>query len=152
MKNRTKIGLSLALSLALLAGCSTSTGSATGDAVAAADAISATDDTAAGAAIASETVAAVSEENAATHESGDDYLYDEDDVVEVSLGTESTADSGAVAVEDSTVTISAAGTYRVTGALTDGQVIVDAADDAVVQLILDDVDIANADGAAIAVM
>lgn len=55
----------------------------------------------------------------------------------------------AVALEDGTVTISEEGTYVLRGALTDGMVIVDAADTAKVQLVLDGVTISNSRGAAI---
>lgn len=55
-----------------------------------------------------------------------------------------------VKLSGQTVTISAAGTYRLSGTLTGGQVVV-TAPDAAVKLILDGVDISNPGGAAIAV-
>ena len=57
-------------------------------------------------------------------------------------------DAGNVGVNGTTVTITGAGTYVVTGALDDGQVVV-AADDAEVRLVLAGTSITNADGPAI---
>lgn len=87
-----------------------------------------------------------------THESADDYTYDESDVVEISLGATINAGSDSVSVDGTTATITSAGTYHITGTLSDGQLVVDAGDSAQVQLILDNAHITNTDGAAIAVM
>ncbi|MFP5282185.1 MAG: carbohydrate-binding domain-containing protein [Actinomycetes bacterium] len=71
------------------------------------------------------------------------------DAVNVVLdGSGATADGEGVTVDGVTVTITAGGTYRLSGTLTDGQVVVDAAD-ADVRLILDGVDIASSTTAAI---
>lgn len=51
--------------------------------------------------------------------------------------------------KDSTLTISADGVYEITGTLTDGQIIVNAPDAAVVELVLSGVNIANSTNAAI---
>ena len=147
MKKITTLTVSAALSLSLLAGCSASTDNAS-DAIVAAGA----DTINAAGATESAVVAAISEENAETHDGSDDYVYDEADVAEISLGAAITSDSDAVDVDGTTATITAAGTYRVTGTVVDGQVVVDAGEAAVVQLILDNADITNAAGAAIAVM
>ncbi|SDN36539.1 protein of unknown function [Actinomyces ruminicola] len=56
--------------------------------------------------------------------------------------------AGGVGVDGGTITISAAGTYVLSGELTDGEVIVNA-DDAEVRLVLDGASITNADGPAI---
>ena len=57
---------------------------------------------------------------------------------------------GGARVQDSTVTISAVGTYTLSGTLAEGQVIVDTGDDAMdVTLILDGADISNSAGPAI---
>lgn len=91
--------------------------------------------------------------NQESHFDAEDLDYDASAVVEITLdGATASADSGDVAIEGSTITISAAGTYRLSGALTDGEVIVDVADSEDVIVILDGVDITNSDGAAIAVM
>lgn len=92
-------------------------------------------------------------ENRESHFDSDDLEYDESEVVDVILDGESaTADSEDVSVDGSTVTITAAGTYSLSGTLSDGGIIVDAADEDDVTLILDGVAITNSDGAAIAVM
>ncbi|MBL0746699.1 carbohydrate-binding domain-containing protein [Nocardioides baculatus] len=81
-----------------------------------------------------------------------DTSYDEADAVAVALdGTTATADSDAVSIEDGTVTISAAGTYVLTGELT-GQVVVDSAGDGVVRLVLDGATITSETTAAINVV
>jgi len=59
--------------------------------------------------------------------------------------------SGAVA-NGSTLTITSAGTYSLTGSLTDGQIVVDSSDQEWVTLILSGVNIHNEDNAAIFVM
>ena len=59
---------------------------------------------------------------------------------------------GGASAEGSTVTISTVGSYRLSGTLEAGQIIVDTGEDAVnVTLILDGADIANADGPALCV-
>jgi hypothetical protein len=81
-----------------------------------------------------------------------DTSYDEASATTVALdGTSATSDSDdAVSVADGTVTISAAGTYVLSGELT-GQVVVDSAGDGVVRLVLDDATITSDTSAAIAV-
>ena len=54
-----------------------------------------------------------------------------------------------VMVTGSKATITAAGTYRISGKLADGQIVVDTEDEEEVRLILDGVDIRNSTGAAI---
>jgi len=77
-----------------------------------------------------------------THESESDYTWDEADVVEISLANEASSAAGnGVRVESNQITITASGTYRLTGTLSDGQVLVESMDDGVVQLILNGVDI-----------
>lgn len=105
------------------------------------------------AATATEDTEAAATENQDSHFDADDLDYDESEIVEIALdGTSATSDSGDVAIDGSTVTIGAAGTYSLSGILSDGEVIVDAPDTDDVIVILDGVDITNADGAAIAVM
>ncbi len=59
--------------------------------------------------------------------------------------------SGAVKVDGDTVTITAAGTYRLTGALTDGKVVVAAGEEDVVRVILDGVTLASSAGSPMVV-
>jgi len=100
----------------------------------------------------SDEATAVSAENSESHAQAADDEWEEGDVVTIALGDSVAVDSSAVTVSDSTVTITGAGTYELSGTLIDGRVVVDAGDDDLVQLILNGVDITNADGAAIAVM
>jgi hypothetical protein len=62
------------------------------------------------------------------------------------------ADSAAVTVAGSVATITAAGTYTLSGALTDGQIVVDTEDEALVTLVLNGVDISNSTTAPIAIL
>ena len=76
--------------------------------------------------------------------------YDAAGAVTVSLnGTGAEASSESVQISGSTVTITAAGTYILSGTLDDGTVIVDASKDDKVQLVLDGVSIESSDFAAI---
>ncbi len=52
-------------------------------------------------------------------------------------GSSASADGAGVSVKGSTVTITAAGTYLITGSLTDGQIVIDAGKESTVRLILD---------------
>ena len=85
-----------------------------------------------------------------THESADDYTWDESSVVEINLAGDAASTSDAnVAVEGGVVTITSAGTYRLTGTLNDGQIVVDVEDDGLVRLILNGVTINNSTSSAI---
>ncbi len=86
-----------------------------------------------------------------SHFDTEQLALDESSIVHIALeGTTATSESGDVIIDGAAVTITAAGTYSFSGTLSDGEIIVDADDDDVT-LILDGVDIANPDGAAIAV-
>ncbi|MGH1505988.1 MAG: carbohydrate-binding domain-containing protein [Acidimicrobiales bacterium] len=143
MNKHTMRALALVTALAVLAGCGT-TGSAT-----------VSDQNALGAGVedtTSEGDASSTEDNVEPHAGSDSYDYDESDVVDIALGSEISASSDAVTIDGTTATITSAGAYEITGTLTDGQILVDAGDGAVVEIILNGADITNADGAAIAVM
>ncbi|MBN1173358.1 MAG: carbohydrate-binding domain-containing protein [Micromonosporaceae bacterium] len=89
--------------------------------------------------------------NAADHDEEDDYVWNTADVVSIILegaSASSTAAEG-VAISGAVVTITAAGTYRLTGTLTDGQVLVSSEEDGIVRLILDGASIANSTTAAL---
>ena len=76
--------------------------------------------------------------------------YDESQAVTVRLtGDTAVCDSDAVTVDGGTVTITAAGTYVLSGTLTDGQIVVRAGEADKVQLVLNGVDITCSDSAAI---
>lgn len=78
--------------------------------------------------------------------------YDAASATTITLSGDSASVEGdgasGVSVDGGTITISAAGTYVLSGELTDGEVIVNA-DDAEVRLVLDGASITNADGPAI---
>ena len=76
--------------------------------------------------------------------------YDESEAVKITLsGKTAVCNSSNVQIEDGVVTIKAAGVYVLSGTLTDGTIVVDAGDDDKVQLVLDGVSITAADYAAI---
>lgn len=141
----TKALTSVALvSTLALAGCSagttasssTSTTTTTSSSSAAATAVA----TASGA-----TVASVISYD--THYDADDLTWDVSTEVTIDLSNPTATDG--VTVENGVITITAAGNYRLTGTLADGQVVVAAGDEDVVRLILDNASITNSDGAAI---
>jgi hypothetical protein len=83
-------------------------------------------------------------------EAADDYVWDNSDIIEIVLnGTGITEYSDSVSVIGSNVTITSAGTYRLIGTLTDGQIIVDSEDEKIVRLILNGVNIKCSTSAAI---
>ncbi|MCB0113066.1 MAG: carbohydrate-binding domain-containing protein [Caldilineaceae bacterium] len=89
-------------------------------------------------------------ENADTHDSAEDYTWQEGDVVAISLNGDSiTAAGTGVRVDGSTVTITAPGTYSLSGTLTDGQIVVDSAADGDVYLVLNGVDMRSSTSAPI---
>ncbi|MEV7573422.1 carbohydrate-binding domain-containing protein [Pseudarthrobacter sp. NPDC089323] len=124
-----------ALTLAVgLAGCSVAGSTSTG-----VSAVSATGTSSA----ATGTTQAVSLDTLAadTHYDADDLTWDAAAEVAVTLadGASSVASGSpdAVTVDGDTVTISAAGTYRLSGSLADGQIVVAAAEEDTVRIILD---------------
>jgi len=85
-----------------------------------------------------------------THELAEDYTWDAVDEIPIALeGKSANSSSDEVEVTGSTVTISRAGTYRLSGSLEDGQVIVDTQEDETVRLILDGVKITSTTSAPI---
>lgn len=91
-------------------------------------------------------------ENSQSHEAADDYLWDSSQELSIQLNGDSIVAAGeGVTVVDSTATIVAAGTYHFVGSLTNGQIVVDTADEGLVRLILDGVTIANQSTAPIEV-
>ena len=80
-----------------------------------------------------------------------DASYDASSATTITLsGSSATASSNTgVKIDGSTVTITAEGTYVLSGTLTDGQIVVEATDADKVQLVLNGVTITNNDGPAI---
>lgn len=64
-------------------------------------------------------------------------------------GTSATIDGDGAAADGGTITITAAGTYAVSGKLEEGQIVVNVKDDGVVRLVLNGADIHNSDSSAI---
>ncbi|WP_405473027.1 carbohydrate-binding domain-containing protein [Paenarthrobacter ilicis] len=85
-----------------------------------------------------------------THYDSDDLTWDAASEVAVSLadgGSKVTSSSSTgVTVDGNTVTISAAGTYRLSGSLSDGKIVVAAGDSDTVRIILDGVGLGNSAG------
>jgi len=90
-----------------------------------------------------------------THFDEDDLQWDADKETTVNLADGASKASGTdadkVAVDGDTVTISAAGTYRISGELSDGKIVVAAGKEDVVRIILDDASITSSTGSAIEV-
>lgn len=79
-----------------------------------------------------------------------DASYDEASATRIALSQAGSAVEGSGAASDgSTVTVTDEGTYIVSGELADGQLVVEAADTAKVQIVLDGATIHNEDGPAI---
>lgn len=95
-----------------------------------------------------------SSDNAEDHEDSADYVWDESAVVNITLNIDSISVSSTevAAVSGSTVTITSVGTYRISGSLTDGQIIVSTTNKGTVQLILSNVNINCSTSAPIYVM
>lgn len=90
--------------------------------------------------------------HAATHEDEDDYSWDISTVIPITLNGDSiSADDAGVLVEGMTATITRAGTYSLSGLLSDGQIVVDTKDEEVVRLLFNGVDISNATGSPVVV-
>mgnify|MGYP000888447191 FL=1 len=86
-----------------------------------------------------------------THFDDDDLTWDASDEVKVTLADGASTGGTGVTVQGNTVTITTGGVYRISGTLTNGQLVVAAEDDKTVTLILDSASITNSSGPAIAV-
>ncbi len=97
------------------------------------------------------TAAAV--ENADTHDSADDGVWDSSEAIPIVLnGSSITAGGVGVTVDGSKATITAAGTYEISGSLADGQIVVNTEDEKKVRLVLNGADISCSTSAPIAIM
>jgi hypothetical protein len=80
--------------------------------------------------------------NIAGHEEASDYIWNDSQIIDITLnGTSITENSDAITTEGSKATIISAGTYRISGTLTNGQIIVSTADENIVRLIFNGVNI-----------
>jgi hypothetical protein len=89
-------------------------------------------------------------ENSWYHEETGDYSWESSQVIQIVLNGNSITVNGAGAtVSESKVTITAAGTYNISGSLSNGQIIVNTEDKEVVRLILNSMNISNSSSAPI---
>ncbi len=128
---------------------STSTASSAAETGATAQQVSNTD-----AGTAASASSALLTDNADTHAQGDDVDYDAAEASTITLAdgaSAASAESG-VTIDGDTITISAPGTYLVSGSLSDGSLVVDSSAEGKVRLVLDGADITNSAGAAVNVL
>lgn len=84
------------------------------------------------------------------NEDPDDYTVDSTGATQITLKTSTIAVGGpGAAASGSKVTISKAGTYRITGTLTNGQIVVNTTDVADVKLVFDGITVTNTTGAPV---
>jgi hypothetical protein len=148
--NRFRTALSVtALALTVgLAGCASAGTAGTGTSITGTTSAGSSSSTTSGtaqAAVSLDTLAAD------THYDADDLTWDAAAEVAVTLAdgastVASGSSSDAVKVDGDTVTSSAAGTYRLSGSLSDGQVVVAAGEEDVVRVILDGAEISSSTG------
>lgn len=92
----------------------------------------------------------VTQEEEVIDEDTTDYVLDTSQVVIVTLNTTSiTIDPVVAKITGSVITISEAGTYRISGTLTDGQIIVNTEDETAVKLIFNGVNISCSNSAPV---
>lgn len=81
-------------------------------------------------------------ENRKTHDGAKDYVWNPAQAVRIALqGSSITASGTGVTIAGNKATITAPGTYNISGSLTDGQIIVDATSKGLVQLVLNGAEI-----------
>ena len=91
-----------------------------------------------------ENVGDVLDENDEFHEEEGDDEWDESEEVLITLtGSSASVNSESVTIDGSLITIAASGTYRITGNLSDGSIMVDTEDEELVRLILDGVSVSS---------
>ncbi|MHA7192103.1 carbohydrate-binding domain-containing protein [Arthrobacter sp. MDT2-16] len=141
-----------ALALAIsLAGCSAGTTTNQGTTVATPEATGTSTSATEGTPETTDATAVVAADATAitedTHYDDDDLTWDAAEEVTVSLADgASSSTSDAVTIDGDTVTITTAGTYRLAGSLSDGQIVVAAGEEDVVRIILDGVDATSSTG------
>ena len=147
MKSVTSLAL---LGSVALTGCAatTSSTSATTSISASSSSSSSSTSSASSSASASSTAASTNDGSISydTHYDADDLTWDESSVKTIDLSNPTATDG--VTVEDGVITITAAGDYKLSGDYS-GQIVVNAGDEDVVRLILDNANITNDSGSAI---
>lgn len=87
------------------------------------------------------------------NDDSNDYTWDVTSEIKIALADNSTEISGnGVSIVENVLTITTAGTYNISGSLSDGQIIVNTEDNEIVRLILNGVDIKNSSSAPIYVL
>lgn len=141
--------LALAFILGTLVACSlnlepTSTSSESGSTVVTVNDTSVSASSILSAVAGADSVATAEAANSASHDDATDYVVDDAAATQISLnGTSITANGPGVTIADSTATITSAGTYTLSGSLSDGQIIVNTEEEATVKLILNGVNLHN---------
>lgn len=89
-------------------------------------------------------------ENGEDHDNTDDYIWNESEIVDITLnGTSISVEGKGATVSGSTVTIASSGVYRIAGTLTNGQVIVNSSDQAAVKILLNGTNITCSNSAPV---
>lgn len=90
--------------------------------------------------------------NQVSHADDNDTVVDDATVTDVTLsGATATSEGDGVRIDGSTITITQPGAYRLTGRLSDGQVLIDSAAQGKVQLILNGVDLTSSTGSPLVI-
>jgi hypothetical protein len=92
-------------------------------------------------------------DNVESHADANDVDYDAADATTITLadGASKASSADGVTITDDTITITAPGTYILTGTLSDGQVVVDSDADGKVRLVLDGASVTNTKGSALVI-
>ena len=136
------------LVLLFTAACSVSTGNSSTSAITATDTTNQT--TQSSTTASSGTTVEVTPTELDTHEAESDYTWNTSDEVNITLdGSTITASGSGVIIDGCIATIASAGSYRLSGTLNDGQIIVNSEAEAPIHLILDGVNISNSSSTAI---
>lgn len=92
-------------------------------------------------------------EDEEVNDDSDDYTWDDSSEVQIVLADNSTEIYGnGVSIVENVLIITSAGTYNISGSLSNGQIIVNTEDDDIVRLIFDGVDISNSSSAPIYIL
>jgi hypothetical protein len=91
-----------------------------------------------------------SSDSVSINESAQDYVWDSSEVAYITLNeTSITTNSSGVTIEGTKATITTAGTYSISGSLTDGQIIVDTEDETIVRLIFNGITVTCSNSAPV---
>ena len=92
-------------------------------------------------------------DNGEDYEASEDYEWDDTVANSITLnGTSITTDAEGVTVEGSIATITSAGSYSISGSLSDGEIIVDTEDEETVKLLFNGIQITSSSSAPIAIL